>query len=669
MKALPPHADLIWADDGQPFSSHFGDLYFSRESGLEESRHVFLQHNQLPARWRQLATEAHFCIAETGFGTGLNFLSAWQLWDDCAPPGARLHFVSCEKFPLRVTDLQRALALWPELAHWSGQLLAQYSDLTTGWQHFVLAEGRVTLTLLIGDVFDTLPELDARVDAWFLDGFAPAKNPEMWQPALYQQMARLSRPGSTVATFTSAGDVRRGLQAAGFSMNRVKGYGRKREMLAGLFTEPAELPWQAPWYSRPAVHQGTREVMIIGAGLAGCSTALALARRGWQVQLIERHASPAQEASGNPQGILYCKLSPHQPPLSRFIQSAYAFSLRQLHALLPQSEDTWAACGVLQLSKDDNEAQRNQALAQQGYPTDFLRGVSAAEASAIAGLKVSRGGLYFAGGGWVNPPSLCHALLQHPNIHLLKQHEALALTYDDGQWTAQDGRGQSIASAACVVICSAADSARFEQTQHLPLKAIRGQITHLPASESSQALRTVLCSEGYVSPARHGEHHLGASFRFEWQDMQPTSEENQSNLALLADLSGELTDAMALSQQDPAALKARAALRCTSPDYLPLIGPIVQPEPFIRDYAVLGKDASKQLDTPSPWYPGLFINSAHGSRGLISCPLSGELLAALLNNEPLPLPRQLVQAVHPSRFLLRQLVRGQRTRGSDTAAS
>lgn len=652
-------AELDWTEDGQPFSSHFDDVYFSRDSGLAETRHVFLQHNQLEQRWAALSSGAHFCIAETGFGTGLNFLCAWQLWDQLAPADACLHFVSCEKYPLSSTDLQRALALWPELQPWAEVLLAQYTDPAAGWQHFTLAGGRVTLTLLIGDVLETLPQLDAPVDAWFLDGFAPAKNPDMWQSALYEQMARLSRPGTTLATFTSVGDVRRGLQAAGFSMRKVRGFGRKRDMLCGQLEMPASTEWRAPWYARPERPANTeRTALIVGGGLAGCATAFALARRGWQVTVIERHATPAAEASGNPQGILYCKLSPHQTPLSRYVQASYTYALRTLHTVLPQGEATWSACGVLQLAADDKERQRQLALADQGYPNSFLHGVSIEQANAIAGIAVERPGLFFPGAGWVNPPSLCQALLQHPNIRLITHCEALQLIQRDNDWHALDERQQSLAWGAVAIICSANDSRRFSQTRHMPLKAIRGQVTQLPAVPASRQLRTVLCAEGYISPARQGEHHVGASFRFDRLDNQPSAEENLSNLNLLNGLSPALADMLQTDEQDPASLPARAALRCTTPDYLPLIGPVVDADAFNQDYAVLGKDASKRPDTAAAWYPGLYINAGHGSRGMISCPLSGELIGALLDNEPLPLPRDVMTAVHPSRFLLRQLIRG-----------
>lgn len=660
MNSPQPLAELSWTEDGQPVSVRFGDIYYSRHGGLDECRHVFLTHNQLELRWATLKPGDGFCIAETGFGTGLNFLCAWQLWDRVAPAEARLHFISAEKCPFAASDLQRAQALWPELAPWAAQLLEQYSSPAPGWQHYVLANGRVTLTLLIGDALELLPQLDATVDAWFLDGFAPAQNPDMWQPGLYRQMARLARPGTTLATFTSADDVRRGLIEAGFTVEPMKGHGHKREILAGQVSALSLPDWTPPWFSRPlASSANERQAVIIGAGLAGCSTAFALAQRGWAVTVIERHPGEAREASGNPQGILYCKLSPHQTPLSRFVQTSYAYSLRLLHAILPKDGTRWAACGVLQLSGSAKEASRLEALAHQGYPSSFLQGVTAEQASQIAGVKVTHGGLFFPEGGWVSPPSLCRALLQHRSIKLVACQEALRLVYRDAQWHAVDAHGERIAAAAIAVICSAGDSQHFAQTAHLPLKTIRGQITRLRATAQSQALRSVLCGEGYVSPARGAEHFVGASFRFDRKDTEPSEEENAGNLELLASLSPDLDCALrSEGPLDPADLEARAALRCTTPDYLPLIGPVVQAERFRSDYAVLGKDASKRPETAAPWHPGLYINAAHGSRGLISCPLSGEVIAALLEDEPLPLPVDLMKAVHPSRFLLRQLIRG-----------
>ncbi|WP_042937171.1 tRNA (5-methylaminomethyl-2-thiouridine)(34)-methyltransferase MnmD, partial [Pseudomonas gingeri] len=273
MSRVPPHAQIDWDDQGLPHSRVFDDVYFSDASGLEETRYVFIEQNRLKERFEALEPNGRLVIGETGFGTGLNFLCAWQLFEQCAVPGARLHFVSVEKYPLSHADLQRALALWPELAAFATPLLKQYVAIHPGFQRLLLDNGRVTLTLLIGDVLEQLPQLDAQVDAWFLDGFAPAKNPEMWTAGLFAELARLAAPGSTISTFTSTGWVRRSLNAAGFKMKRTPGIGHKWEILRGEFVGwppevPAPLPAK-PWFARPAPRIGERRALVIGGGLAG----------------------------------------------------------------------------------------------------------------------------------------------------------------------------------------------------------------------------------------------------------------------------------------------------------------------------------------------------------------------------------------------------------------
>lgn len=653
-------AELIWDADGQPSSDRFGDVYFSRVNGLAETRHVFLQHNQLAERWAALAEDANFSIAETGFGTGLNFLCAWELWERSAPRGARLHFISCERFPLHPDDLRKALSLWPELQPLSDTLLDSYQALPPGWQHFSFSGGRINLTLLIGDAVQMFEQLDAQIDAWFLDGFAPAKNPDMWRPELFEQMARLSVPGTSMATFTCAGDVRRGLQAAGFQLNKVPGYGSKREMLCGHLQHPVTQQWQAPWLCRPEADlQQPRTALVIGAGLAGISSAWALARRGWQVTLLDRHSEPASEASGNPQGILYVRLSPHSTPLSRFVESSYGHCLRHLQALLPDDGVNRQACGVLQLPTDEAELKRLQALGEAGYPPSFLQLLDSQQASDLAGVAINTQALLFPAAGWANPPALCRAMLEQPGIRLLGNSAVAQLDHRQGQWAALDANGQHLATAGVAVICGAVDSLQLAQSAQLPLKPIRGQITHLPATPASRSLRTVLCGAGYISPARLDEHHVGASFRFDRFDSEPSEEENAGNLEMLRGLSPDMESLLALQQLQPAALKARAGLRCSTPDYLPVIGPLADADAFFEDYAELAKDASKKPDTITRTYPGLFVNTGHGSRGLVSCPLSAELLAAWVCNEAFPLPRDLVDALHPSRFLHRRLIRRQ----------
>lgn len=651
------HAQLDWDDQGRPHSRVFDDVYFSDQSGLEETRYVFLEQNRLQERFAALPVGGRLVIGETGFGTGLNFLCAWQLFEQHAVAGARLHFVSVEKYPLSHADLQRALALWPELAPFAEQLLAQYIAIHQGFQRLVLDNGRVTLTLLIGDALEQLPQLDAQVDAWFLDGFAPAKNPDMWTAELFAQLARLAAPGSTISTFTSTGWVRRLINAAGFKMKRTPGIGHKWEILRGEFLGwPVETPPPAqgkPWFARPAPLQGERSALVIGGGLAGCATAASLAARGWNVKLLERHGALAQEASGNPQGVLYLKLSAHGTALSQLILSGFGHTRRLLEHLHRGVD--WDGCGVLQLAFNAKEAERQAQLAEAFAP-GLLHPLDTAQAQARAGVALAHGGLFYPEGGWVHPPALCEWQARHPLIEVLPHHEALELRRVDGQWQALAG-DHLLASARVVVLAGAAEVKRFAFSADLPLKRIRGQITRLAQTPASQALATVVCAEGYVAPARLGEHTLGASFDFKNDDLTPTATEHAGNLDMLREISADLALRLGADTLAPERLEGRAAFRCTSPDYLPIVGPLAERDAFDEAYAILRKDARHVPTAPCPWLDGIYINSGHGSRGLVTAPLCAELLAAWLEAEPLPLPSSVAEACHPNRFAVRALIR------------
>nr|WP_314488107.1 bifunctional tRNA (5-methylaminomethyl-2-thiouridine)(34)-methyltransferase MnmD/FAD-dependent 5-carboxymethylaminomethyl-2-thiouridine(34) oxidoreductase MnmC [uncultured Pseudomonas sp.] len=652
-----PNAQIDWDEQGRPHSRVFDDVYFSDKSGLEETRYVFIEQNALSERFAALPVKGHWVIGETGFGTGLNFLCTWQLFDQCAPPDARLHFISAEKYPLSREDLEKALALWPELAAYREQLMAAYFAIHPGFQTLTLADGRVTLTLLIGDALEQFSQLDAQIDAWFLDGFAPAKNPDMWTPELFAQLARLAAPDATISTFTSTGWVRRALNDAGFKMRRTPGIGHKWEILRGTFVGLPEQPLAVtsitPWYARPPQPAGERKALVIGGGLSGCASANSLARRGWHVVLLERHERLAAEASGNPQGVLYLKLSAHGTTLSQMIVSGFGYTRRLLEQL--QRGRDWDDCGVLQLGFNAKEAARQAQLAA-AFPPALVHLLDQPQAQALAGIELSHGGLFYPEGGWVHPPALCQFQALHPNIDVLTHHDVLQLEQIDGQWLARQGE-QVLASAPVVILAGAAEVKCFPAASGLPLKRIRGQITQLVETQASAALKTVVCAEGYIAPGRLGEHTLGASFDFHNEDLTTTPAGHQGNLDLLQEISPNLTQRLG-EQLDPETLQGWAAFRCTSPDYLPIVGPLADPQSFAQTYAVLRKDARQVPDAACPWLEGLYVNSGHGSRGLITAPLSGELLAAWINNEPLPLPRAVAQACHPNRFMLRTLIKG-----------
>ena len=677
-------AEISWQDEQLPTSSHYDDIYFSKQEGLAETHYVFLQHNQLAQRWQQLDPDQPgiFTIAETGFGTGLNFLATCQLWQQLAPSSWRLHFISVEKHPLTKPDLQRALSAWPDLAAHSQLLLDQYPPLLPG-QHLLQIETAISLHLLLGEACSSFEQClatahpdfvhnhGAKVDAWFLDGFAPAKNPSMWSQPLFQTLAKLSRPGTTLATFTAAGIVRRGLQEAGFTVTKTKGFGHKREMLTAVFNDSNEQVTQdhshyqankktSPWALPPAIPR-PQHVAIIGGGVAGCSSAYALAKRGIQVTLLERHGELAQEASGNAQAMLYTKLSTEMGTLSQFGLSSYHYALRYYRQLQQQgllSEQDLDLCGLLQLCCSDKQQQWLAQLAPHfnGH-SDWVEQVNAQQASELSHVDCAYPGYFLKGSGWISPTRLCQQLSQHPNITVLTQQQAISLQQQDHGWQILGQQQQSLVSADAVIIANSVDAQQFEQCQQLPLKAIRGQITELGLQHFKQLPRTVICHEGYITPAIANGLHFGATFAMADTDKSLRTADHQSNVNSLYHALPKLFagDPQQLNPQD---FNGRANLRCTSPDYLPLVGPVAITTDFIRDYLPLSKDANRSIKQAGSYYPGLYLNIGHGSKGLPSSPLCAELLAAQLCNEPLPLPRNLVEALNPGRFIIRDIIRG-----------
>lgn len=675
-------AELVWSPSGNPSSKTFEDVYFSRTEGLEESRYIFLQHNQLAPRFAALEAGSCFCIGEAGFGSGLNFLATWQLWRESAPPGARLHFISLEKFPLARSDLARLLALWPELGPLSKVLFENYPPLLESGVHRLLFDqGNVHLTLYFDDAAAGLAQLQAsdhpdfenrepKIDAWFLDGFSPAKNPEMWSQKLFGLLGKLSHSGTTLATFSAAGLVRERLSAAGFEVSRPPGFGSKQQMVRAHYQAPASAPTEnaAPEHKRrlrsslpwdlirtpPAASQ--RRVLIIGGGLAGCHSARALAERGYQVVLLERHPQIATEASGNPQGLLYAKLSHQQSALAEFNLASLIYAQNHYRQFWRANADFGSACGVLQLAYDETEQAAQQQLRDRfGQAEELVRFVDAKQASAIAGVPLPHSGLYFPKAGWLDPRAVCKALAEHPNIELLKGVEIDQIQYQDQQWRALNSAGRELARAPLVVIANARDAKHFDPTKNLPLKAIRGQVTYLAANGASENLRTALCAEGYLAPAHQGWHCLGASFNLKDSSPSPRSEDHQTNLNKLQQ-QGPAVAAL-FNPLVPSVLTGRVAFRCATRDYLPLVGPVPKEEQFLIDYAPLRKDAQAQIPLAGAYWPGLYANLGHGSRGLAYTPLSAQLVAAQIAGDPLPISKALARALNPARFLIRDLIR------------
>jgi tRNA 5-methylaminomethyl-2-thiouridine biosynthesis bifunctional protein len=590
--------------DGALYSAQFGDVYHSIEGGIEETRHVFLAGNELPPRWRRGGA---FTIVETGFGSGLNFLATWQAFRDSAPGSARLHYVAVEKHPFRLPDLQRVHATWPQFQAISDALLDAYPPLMPGFHRLHFEGGRVGLTLLFGDALEQLAELDASADAFFLDGFAPARNPQMWRPALCAQLARLAAPGATAATYSVAGTVKRSLTEAGFSVIKRPGYAKKREMLVARF--PGRWRVAAPPVSR---------VTVIGAGIAGTSCALALARAGVEVELFERAPRPASATSSNPAGLVRPFVSLEQGTRNRFTLSAFAYATRHYAALARVSDALWSGSGVLQLARDEaHGAKLQRALSQHALPAELARWVGGQEAAAMCGAQPAGPGVWFENAGWLRGTAACDAALRAAGgrVSLRSSMQVTNVERMGDALMLSGADGNPLVSAEHVVLANGHHAAGFSVCAGIELRPVRGQLTLIPARAT--ALRAPVCQEGYVTPAIDGWHVAGGTFEEGEAGTHSTCEDDAANIARARRMLPGLFDGLTT-----ASLQSWVGVRCVSRDRRPLLGPLV---------------------------PGVFGILALGSRGFTWAPLASELIAAQVTGAPLPIERSVAAGLAPAR--------------------
>lgn len=715
-------ANIDWAGNF-PRSKTFSDIYFSSTDSYKETQHVFIEANNLSQRWAQLDDDSSFTIIETGFGTGLNFLATAHLWLEQEPEQGLLQFTSIEKFPLTRLDMITALAAWPKLSVLSAQLADQYPPPIPGFHRIYLTDAnnrpRIALTLIFDDAEQALKQLrlsdhpnlkqhrQFSVDAWFLDGFAPGKNPGMWTSELFQAMADLSDGQTTFSTFSAAGLVRRGLQEAGFEVTKVPGYGSKRHMLIGKLAirdisaniagaaitddhkhkadfaprwpvdasrnaarfpdtdsgKTARVSSRIASGGTPHKNPDAKQVAIIGGGIAGCTTAQALAQRGWQVTIYEKASQLAAGASGNPQGIIYPRLSLEASFLSRFNLTALLFATRYYKPFWsPASADRCSSvgkpCGILILPENDSDrAVFAKIAANFNSCSQFVSLLNRDQIRAISGVKLqAESALYFPSLGWIEPQTVCEQLTRHNNIRVEQANIMdLSRDTDNDNWLLKTSNPAYSYSANTVVIAAGYQSKDFDFSKHLPLKAIRGQISIVQATPASQALRTVLCGAGYLSPASNGLHTFGATY-----NLDTTTEQTRDSDHLLNLENQKLTDPSLpdlLGRPPASGLSGRASLRCTTPDYLPVVGPAPQFKNFLKDFSPLRKDARADIPLPGSYWPGLYLHCGLGSRGFSYAPLGAKLLACLIEQEVPPLPRDLQMALHPARFIIRDLKR------------
>ena len=645
-----------WLDDGTPFSPRFGDRYRSQLGGLAQARGAFLAGCGLPAAW---ADQPQWRILETGFGLGLNFLVAWQAWRQDPRRPRLLHFVSTEAYPVDAPGILRNCAEYPELQPLAEALAAQWWGLLPGVHRLAFDEGRVLLTLCIGDAQTLLRQQALTVDSVFLDGFSPRKNPELWNLYTLQAVARCCRPGTRLGTWCVAGSVRATLVQCGFAVQKVPGVPPKRHNLQATFA-PRWTPRQArlpETLGLSTALPGQPDVLVIGAGLAGAAVASSLARRGHGILVLDQADAPAAGASGLPAGLFAPHVSPDDSVVSRLSRSGVRTTLQTASAWLQEGVD-WQPSGVLQHHVDG----------KRGLPADADAGPrhdwshpAPDQLRTAAGLPPEVRATWHQRGGWIRPAQLVRALLAQPGIRFqgraavagLVRLDAVAST--SGLWHALDPAGQVLASAPLVVVATGFGSldllgATHPALAHWPLNQVRGQVTGarqadwpwpgpaFPVNGHGNCVPDFPWPDGPPGqigvapvPATADDRCWLVGSTFErgpaasWPpDLPAQTAAHDHNLEKLRIL---LPDAKLPPPSPGTPLRHWAGVRCTSRDRLPVVGPV---------------DASA--------LPGLWVCTAMGARGLTLSLLCGELLAARLMGEPLPVDAALAKALDSARL-------------------
>ena len=620
MKTQPiTPADVDFADPNTPASPLFGDVYHARAGALPQAQHVFIAGNGLPARWRG---RERFVILETGFGLGNNFLATWAAWREDAQRSERLVFISVEKHPLRRADLERAHAGSP-LPALARALVDAWPPLTPGAHVLDFDGGRVRLLLALGDARDWLKELVAEVDAFYLDGFSPAKNPELWDAYLLKLLARLAARDATAATWSRTPGVLDGLRAAGFEVEKAPGFASKGRMTRARFAPRHAMQKPA---GRVPLAPGAREAIVVGAGLAGAACAHALMRQGLRCTLVDARPGPAQASSGNPAGLFHATVHPGDGTHARFSRASALLTAARLRELaLPGVQP-----GLLRLETARDVAAMRALIQAQQLPEDFVQALDATQAGARSGLPLQQPAWFYPAGGALPPARYVDALLD--GAATIFGRGVAGLRFAAGHWQVLDAAGELIAAAPALVLAGGHEGFGLLPGFAPPLVRQRGQLTHLPEPGPHMPI----AGGGYaISDSAQG---LWCGATSDDEDFEPAlrARDQTDNIAQWRSLSNRL------APDDAAAppLAGRVAWRLLAPDRLPLIGDLPDP-------AYVGRTDQPRL---IPRRPGLAVCTAFGSRGIGFAALAGEIVAALLTGAPCPVEASLLDAVDPARY-------------------
>lgn len=650
------YTNIIWRD-GQPYSEMYDDIYFSSAegesvAGRAEFEHVFFSNNGLPARWHG---RERFTIVELGLGSCLNCLLTIQAWlDQSAHDDAVLHYIAIEKYPLAPQTISRILSTCTGLRSLLDEFLRVYPPPVSGIHSRRLCGGRVVISFRFMDAQDALDGYRLDADAWYLDGFSPSKNPEMWSLQLFEKMSANSNHGATCSTYTAAGFVRRNMLAAGFDVSKVKGSGNKREMLTAVLAADhlcaehrlsayADSPWFDVQPAQPSTDlSADRTAIVIGGGIAGMTVAYALTVRGFEVTVIDDPQGEKSAGSANPAAIVYPRLSVDNDIDNELYLCAFFHACFQLAQMQSAYNETfWFDTGLLQIY---DRSRIQKIIDRYGYNEDIVK---ICESFTACSAGVDKVPVEFVSAGMVLPSVLMDALIEGcgPGLHVVKQRvESIQML--GGRWSCRLSSGE-VYDAEVMVVASGTSGDVCEYFD-CPVDKVRGQMLTLKAEPSSEQIRQVINAGFYITPAIEGRHHLGATFS---RDNMDISIDDDDNLELIQRL--EQACPQIFSQQ--IIESSWAGFRYTSRDRVPVVGPVPDKILLEQNYSDIALGRTNKRYPPAEHLKGLFVSLAHGSRGFTTSFISAEIIASLITGEPVPVSKRVLDYLSPSRFAINDL--------------
>tara|TARA_R110002124_G_C8974562_1_gene515818 strand:+ start:6563 stop:8578 length:2016 start_codon:yes stop_codon:yes gene_type:complete len=662
--------NISFQNDGSPYSHQFNDIYFDTNQGTSQSECVFIDGNNISARLAKHPED--FVIAETGFGTGLNFLLTLAVFhrlkqcqnqhDTGNSTTSKLHFISVEKYPLSKVQLTQSLKALPQLTFFSQQLIEQYPETPANNITLSFLDGSVTLQLIFDDATQGLASLNSKekphnqalVDAWFLDGFSPEKNPEMWHAGLFQQVARLSKEQATLTTFTVAGKVRRQLIAVGFRVEKRQAVGKKNELLSAVFQQN---PNSGKGYQQRAIIAKPQHVSIIGGGIASACAAYALTKSGVKVTVYCQDFSVAQGASSNNIGAIYPLIHQQADDISLFYQRAFEQAVDYYKAIQEQGfnfDHDW--CGLLEISYKPALELRQQHIANSAvWPKSLVKSIDKVQASHHASIRLNNGGLFFPQAGWVAPAQLVKQIFKAAeSSNRLRIETGCKVDkisqQSDGKWLLHSSKKDYLTDV--LIYCGGAQGIPLNMIKQLPLTSVCGQVSSMASNEKIAKLSTVICHKGYLTPANNNLHCIGATFKKNSFDSDSKPEEDQFNLDMIEKCLPGLTQ-----WQNSDVISSKARLRCMTPDHMPMVGAMPDIEAHKAQYQHLSKDKRWRYNQQAPMIKNLYMMTGLGARGLCTAPLLADVLTADICGTPYPLDNEQLFNLAPNRFVIRDIIR------------